>query len=288
MIPLIRSILWPFVRSSCIAKSCRGAASIVLWATSHWFTHTFIVMISSSPCRPASLHRGAATALLLLVSGCAQGTSLNRAETLLSASPPPSEGCSILWTPGTLPSVGELTDSAALHAAVSGFAASHQVSDPSTYVLFTVGIEHGGIVERLNVVEWLMPEGTVRELQEIVRRHLRAQRSGNWSVRLLVHAGAHPRFRVGRSERCLPRSRSRFEVLTPAFNGPIRPNPLRLNIQVDASGAMLGTQLMQGSGFEELDRWVLSSIGQHKFAPGTIDGVPVAMSYEQTIRLKSR
>ena len=237
---------------------------------------------------PVALHRASATALLLLVSGCATATSVNRAETLLTAKPAPRDGCSIQWAPRTLPSVAELTDSAALHAAVVGFGARHHLSDPSMHMLFSVGTHANGTVERFKVVEWWMPEGTVGELQEIVRKHLRTQPSGGWSVRLLVNAGAHPRFRVGRSERCLPQSRTRFEVLTPAVVGPLRPNPVRLNIHVDATGAMLGTQLVQGSGYDEIDRWVMASIGQHKFSPGMVDGVPVAMSYEQTVRVKSR
>lgn len=222
------------------------------------------------------------------VTSCGVKTSVSRDETLLSSRPAPREQCGIMWKPRTLPALSQLLDSTALRSGVSQVAMQRGMTDPTTFVTFSIGIDRDGMVERLEPIDWYAPDGWAYALQSVIREHMKKQPGGDYSVRLRIDGGDIPRIRLGRSELCRPQSRHSFEVRAPALNGPVRPDPVQLLVHVDSKGRIAGTRVLRSSGDAELDRWVEKHLQRATYAPALIDGVPVAMSYEQTVRFKSR
>lgn len=232
--------------------------------------------------------------LLLLLTGC-PGAGVGPAASPAAASAledpgPRRKECRPAPAPARLPALSALTDSAAFMRAVREFTERHHLSagTDSTYVLYTVAFGPTGAVERVKDIRWWMPDGTVDELAGIVRKHLRRQPGGPWSVRMRVRPRQEPEVVLGRSEMCLPVSHTRFSVTAPAAFPVNRPLPMLMRIRVSPSGRVLSTQVLRSSGEEELDRWVRNLVERYEHAPGTLDGVPVDMEYEHTIQIQAR
>lgn len=237
----------------------------------------------------------AALALLAACAGAAGGSGtpaapgLSREAVYLSSRPAPRENCRQAPVPMRLPALSELADSAALTAAVAGYAAQYRFDArrDTTYTLFSVAFARDGRVERVRGIEWWMPEGTVDPLAAIVSRHLKPQPGGG-SVRLRVRPDAQPVIRVGRSQVCRPGSAMSFHLVAPQLNPLLKPQPIQLRIRVSAEGRVVGAQVVRSSGDEELDRWVRSNVERYQYSPGLVDGVPVEMEYEQSVQIGAR
>ena len=57
---------------------------------------------------------------------------------------------------------------------------------------------------------------------------------------------------------------------------------------VGPDGRVRGLQLLRRTGDAELDRWVEDNLARRTFQPGLIDGVPVVMENEETVRIRAR
>ncbi|HEX9940140.1 MAG TPA: energy transducer TonB [Longimicrobium sp.] len=228
----------------------------------------------------------AAAALFLAPSA---GHAQSRAEQLLSDRPAPRQGCNVATTPGQLPALSQLADSAALAAAVAEFATRLPLREGNMFALYSVAFNASGAVERVKDLEYLLPQGKAAEFEELLRQHLRPQARGrSFSVRVRIEPGGNPVFRVGRSEICEPQLSARFRVSSPSLEGTRRPTPIRVRVVVAPDGTVTDTQLLRGSGSDGLDRWVLDALREFPFQPGLVDGVAVEMEREEVVRLNSR
>jgi hypothetical protein len=246
-------------------------------------------MFRTAP-RSAAAFRGpfilAALAMSLLIPSALEAQG-RRAEQLLSDKPPPRRGCNVLQVP-RLPALGTLVDSAGLAAGVIRYAEEFPVREGAVFAVYSVVFARDGSVERVSAIDYWLPEVAVGTLENLVRTSLLRQPTGGFSVRLRVDPGPAPLIRVGYSERCLPVPTTRFRLIAPVAFPVERPTPLRLRILVSADGRITGSQLLSSSGSPELDRWVETQLAARTFEPGLIDGVPVAMDYEETITIQSR
>lgn len=208
---------------------------------------------------------------------------------LLSDKPAPRDGCTTARQPGTLPAVGVLADSAALALSMSKFAQDYPIRDGKLTALYSIAFAADGSVERVVPIDYWLPQGEEPQFTALVRQSIRPQRAGSpWSVRLRVDPAAETVFRVGRSEVCQPRSRTRFELNAPVMAGLQAPAPIRIRAVVGTQGEIRSLQLLRSSGDAELDRWVHDSLLSRRYEPGLIDGVPVMMQREDDVRVRAR
>lgn len=230
-----------------------------------------------------------AAAALLVTGATAAAAQNDRATLLLSDKPAPRRSCEIVRHPRTLPTVSELADSTALMAAVSRFAEQFRLREGSLFALYSLAFDRDGNVERMVPLEYWLPQGQAETFAALVRQHIRRQERGSFSVRLRVEPTGNPAFLVGRSERCPPEPTTSFELTAPAMAGPLsRPSPIRLRVWVTPEGAPGTIDVMGSSGSSELDRWVRETLTRRRFRPGLLDGVPVAMEYEGSVRIRAR
>ncbi|HSU18063.1 hypothetical protein [Longimicrobium sp.] len=212
----------------------------------------------------------------------------SRAEQLLSERPPPREGCVIETQPRTLPPLSQLADSATLATDVAAYAKEHPITgDKPMFALYSIGFDAHGVVERVTAIEYLLPREKETELADRLRASLRQQR-GPLNVRLRIEPGGAAPFRVGRSERCPPRSNMRFSLVVPATAPAGTPPSIVMRTVVGPDGGVLGQQMIRRTGSTELDLWVENSLGRRRYAPGLIDGQPVQMEVEETVRIRAR
>ena len=237
--------------------------------------------------------RGAVLAGLLAAAGCAAVSGKvdemqdDRALLLLSDDPAPRRGCSILRDPSALPAVSDLADSAALAAAVLDVARQGRITDPSTYMLFSVQLLPDGSVGRFRAIRWFVPQELNATLERAVRMQLRRTTVGAGNVRLRVEPTTGV-VRIGRSERCTPIETARFGLRTPAAMENLRLQPAVMRVRVREDGTLSSWHLMRGTGNDEMDRWILSVFPQLRYEPGLVDGIPTEMEYEQTVRVQQR
>jgi hypothetical protein len=212
----------------------------------------------------------------------------DRAAQLLSDRPAPRRGCTLAHDPTPLPAVDQLADSAALDQRVSAFAQQYPIRDGAMFGLYSIAFDGNGAVERVQSLDYLLPQGRADEFAALVRGALKPQRAGRpWSVRLKVEPGAAPKFRVGRSELCAPEMRVRFSVTAPA-NYPIAsPPPMRVRVVVGDDGHVRSFEMLHGSGAPELDQWVESTLLNGSYAPGLVDGVPVIGELEMSLPIRT-
>jgi outer membrane biosynthesis protein TonB len=59
-------------------------------------------------------------------------------------------------------------------------------------------------------------------------------------------------------------------------------------MRITEQGQVQNLALMNGTGDDRLDRWVVQSLERYQFHPALIDGHPVAMDHEETVRILSR
>lgn len=209
---------------------------------------------------------------------------------LLSDKPAPRDGCAIARLPNPLPSVGELTDSAALKQAVDAFAQKYPIREGKMFAVYSVAFGADGQVARVSAIDYFLPLEREQELTALVRQSVRAQREGQpWSVRLRVEPGAEPALRVGRSEVCAARSTTRFHLLTQAMDPTASPPlPLRVRVSVRENGQIAAIHLLRSSGDRELDRWVEQSLIDRRYNPEIVDGVPVPAERDEEVRIRYR
>jgi hypothetical protein len=230
-----------------------------------------------------------AAAALAAASVTAAAAQNDRAALLLSDRPAPRRSCEVEMRPRALPTISQLADSAALMEAVTRFAEQFRLREGTLFALYSLVFDRDGNVERLAPLEYRMPQGHAESFAALVRQHIRRQERGGFSVRLRVEPTGNPAFLVGRSERCPPEPTTSFELTAPAMAGPVsRPSPIRLRVWVTPEGTPGTINVMGSSGSSELDRWVRDSLARRRFRPGLLDGVPVAMEYEGTVRIRTR
>lgn len=235
--------------------------------------------------------RGTALGALVCALAFAAPAHAQRARDpqLLSDRPAPRDGCTVVKQPGTLPSADMLLDSASLARSLATFAEEHPIRDGKQTALYSVAFAADGSVERLKAIEYFLPQGGEPEVTAMVRQSLRAQRTGApWSVRLRVEPGSPTVFRVGRSEVCQPRSRTRFELNAPVLAQVQTPAPMRVRVVVGTGGEIRSLMVTRSSGENELDRWVHDTLLRYNFEPGLVDGVPVVMERDEDVRLRYR
>jgi len=234
------------------------------------------------------IHPSILLAIALACAATPGAAQRSRAEQLLSDRPAPRRGCSIAHDPSPLPAVDQLADSAALDQRVSAFAQQYPIRDAAMFALYSVAFDGDGAVERVQALDYMLPQGRAEEFAALVRGALRPQRAGRpWSVRLRVEPGATPKFRVGRSELCPPEMLVRFTVMAPA-NYPIAsPPPMRVRVQIGDDGHVRSFQMLHGSGAPELDQWVESTLLQGRYAAALVDGVPVIGDLEMSLPIRT-
>ncbi len=234
--------------------------------------------------RPAAL-----LACALALAAVPAHAQRSRDPQLLSDRPAPRDGCALSRNPGTLPALSTLADSAALARTLAEYAQRYPVRDGKLYAVYSVAFGQDGRVERLEPIDYWLPQGHDAELASRVRETLRAQRPANpWSLRLRVEPASEPAIRVGRSEVCQPRSTTRFELTYPALQPGTPPAPMRVRVDVSKEGRIHSIDLLRGSGDSELDRWVERTLLTRSFQPGLVDGVPVQMDREEEVRIRYR
>lgn len=239
---------------------------------------------SSRIIRPRS---AIAAILVLLAAVPAQAQS--RAEQLLSDRPPPRRGCAVSTTPAPLPTVSQLADSTALAAAVAAFAERNPISGGRMFGLYSIAFNAQGAVERVKDIEYLLPQGKADEFTALLRGHIRPQAAGkSRSVRLRIEAGANPVFRVGRSEICPPSSGTRVRIRSPSLGGGVEVTSVRFRAVVNADGSVDDVHLFRGTGNDDFDRMVRDMLREVQYNPGLVDGVPVEMELEETLRFETR
>ena len=227
-------------------------------------------------------------ALAAALSATTAAAQNGRADQLLSDRPPTRRTCTIATTPRALPALAQLADSAALAAAVADYARKYPISgDRPMFALYSIAFGEHGAVERVKVIDYLLPREREEELAGIVRQALRPQQAP-FSVRLRMEPGAAQVFRVGRSERCPPESNLRFELTAPATAPTGTPPSITARTVVGPDGRVRGLQLLRRTGDVELDRWVEDNLARRTYQPGLIDGVPVVMENEETVRIRAR
>jgi TonB family protein len=227
--------------------------------------------------------------ILLLLPACSAAVSgPDRPALLLSDRAAPRDDCRIVYQPHPLPPVGQIADSAALVEAVSAFTRRFPLTDGPARALYSVAFDRQGRLERLHPIDFWLPQRQAEAFHALVRTQIRTQASGPWSVRLLVEDGAEPTLRVGYSERCDPVSRTHFRLIAPAMLQLQKPQPVRVRLDVTAEGRMRSVDLVGSSGSADLDRWITQTLQRYEFTPGLLDGAPVPMAFEETIRIQAR
>jgi hypothetical protein len=171
---------------------------------------------------------------------------------------------------------------------VSAFAEQYPIRGDSMFALYSVAFDGNGAVERMQTLEYLLPQGRAEEFAALVRGALKPQRSGRpWSVRLKVTPTATPKFRVGRSEVCAPEMLVRFTVMAPANYPLTSPPPMRVRVQIGEDGRVRSFQMLHGSGAPDLDQWVESHLLNGRYAAGLVDGVPVIAELEMSLPIRT-
>lgn len=241
--------------------------------------------ISMGRRRPA-LAAGLLALMLASTAGAAAGQS--RAEQLLSDRPAPRRGCSIAHDPSPLPGLDQLADSAALVQRVTAFAQQYPIRDAAMFALYSIAFDANGAVERVQALDYMLPQNRADEFAALVRSALRPQRRGNpWSVRLRLEPGGARPYRVGRSEVCQPELQTRFSVVAPA-NYPLQsPPPMRVRVTVGDDSHIRSLQILHGSGDREVDQWVEDNLVRQPWAPGLVDGVPVIADLELSLPIRT-
>lgn len=237
-----------------------------------------------------SIHRARAArailAVLLLAASAGVAQAQSRADRLLSDKPAPRRGCRILATPNPLPSVAQLADSARLAQAMTAYAREFPVRDGSVFGVYSLSFDASGALERIVPVDYWLPQERVATFQQLIREAALPQQRGAFSVRLRVVPGEQPSFRVGYSEVCPPDSRMSFSLTAPALALIREPQPVRLKMFVGEDGRLVNLSVATSSGDPEIDRWVEATVLRYQFAPGLVDGTPVAMEHEQMVRVR--
>jgi TonB family protein len=169
------------------------------------------------------------------------------------------------------------------------FARDFPIRDGKMFGVYSVAFAANGTVERVAAVDYFLPQGHEQDFAALIRTALRSQQPGApWSVRVRVEPGAETVFRVGRSEVCEPRSRSSFQLATPAFSRILRPVPMRVQVRIATNGQIRAINILRPSGDNELDRWVQDTLLRRSFQPGLVDGTAVEMEREETVRFTYR
>ncbi len=233
--------------------------------------------------------RRSSTLTLLVLAGCATANpTTDRSTHLFSEAPAPRSTCRVHFSPSPLPGVAVLSDSAALATAVADFAQRFPVRDGRMRALFSLGYDAEGRVQRLRMLEWYLPQGQDAAFTEMVRRHLTPPAGSPASVRLHFQPGEESLVAVGYSEQCPPESRTSFRLFVPAGMELSRQQNLRVRLRVTEQGQVQNLTLLSGTGDDRIDRWVVQALERYQFNPGLIDGQPVAMDHEETVRVVSR
>jgi hypothetical protein len=246
-------------------------------------------MIFSNEIRARRLH--ALVAALALASFAAPASAQkDRADVLLSDRPAPRHDCRVMDTPRTLPAVAQLADSVGLAQGLATYASKYPLAgDRRMYAVYSIGFDAAGRIERLQPIDYLLPQGYEGDLNELVRSTVHGQRAGNpVSLRLRVEPAAQPVMRVGRSEQCPPQANMRFEVLATGALALQHPSPIRARATVDSTGHVVAMRITQPSGEQYIDAWVEEVLNQHVFTPGLIDGVPWLMEAEESFFIRGR
>ena len=234
-----------------------------------------------SSCR-TERHPLAIASSALLVLACSSAGPTNRGALLLSNAPAPEgRACAIARVPKTLPTAGELVDSASLSGELA-------VASPDSgrYALLSLGFDDHGRMLWADIIETDLDSAKAGAIQRAVVGSLRPLpvRSA-WSARLKVATGASLRAVVGRSEICRPQPLDILNVVTRVevrSSGPTPPDvhAPRIALLIDATGHVLQSRIVESSGFREIDEPLERAMIGARYLPALIDGRPVTAWFE--------
>lgn len=217
------------------------------------------------------------------------GTEASRPD---STTPVPAEAkavqertCPIATLPEALPAIGTVVDTDALHRAL---AAELAQAPASGRMLFSIRFKADGQREW---VESIGGDAAAEQLRSRVARliaeHTKSQPAGDpWSLRLQVVPGEPAQLHLSHSRVCpVELERPVVGVGSPANLSPAdtealqRTGPVRVAVEVSATGTVLSADFLQRSGSRVLDDNVLSAARANRYRPAVVDGVPVAGRY---------
>jgi hypothetical protein len=214
---------------------------------------------------------------LLAVPALLLGAAADRTALTGASRVPYAAKCDPVPTPRALTSVDAVLDSTALMAGLA--AISTDVRDE-----VTLSIRFGGRPTG-HVVDVAQPSPMQSSLLDLV---LASVRSGGAAIatRVVVLPGPTPVVRLDRSILCAPEARGGGSgsrqpavvgrVTSSAPGGvPTQPREVRARVRISDSGNVLAVEILQGSGYAEIDRAVRESSLSKKYTPALLDGRPV-------------
>jgi len=222
--------------------------------------------------------------------GCAtSGVRTAHQQTLSDQPVPAGQTCEVVGTPAVLPAPTELADTGALASIVEREAMG------LSHVLLSLRYDSSGMLTRLRVIDPdLVEDDRERIEQAITPALINRAEAPAFTVRLRVERMGAPRFRTGRSERCLPSPKA---VTDAYFSPPPGLSSdrvvgkevlmLRWNVLIDAEGRLLEAKRI---GSDNLPADMLQSyetnLRQMPWNPGLDDGVPTPMRTTYTTRVE--
>jgi hypothetical protein len=198
----------------------------------------------------------------------------------------PRRGCAPLREPHPIPALSVMADSAALTAAVAGFARQFPIaSDSLPFAAYSITYGPAG-VQNLRPVNYRLPAGQAEAFTALVRSQLRSIGAFPAYLRLRVVIGDQPSFVVDNVERCRPELRTEFHMRTQEQAEYHAPLTLRARVRVGADGRVLSAHILRGTRDNEINTWVQSVLQSGSALPGLIDGMPVEMEVEEDVRIR--
>jgi TonB family protein len=220
---------------------------------------------------------------LILIAGGSQA-SIPDGATLPAAATatPQARNCPIAILPERLPNLATVVDVDALRAALAPELAQAPESAP---MLFSIRFMPDGQREWVERIEGKAEAEQLHvQVGRLIAEHTKRQPAGEpWSLRLLVVPGEPAQFHLSHSrvcpvtlERRMPVSRTPARLSRADLEDLQRAGPVRVAVEVSATGRVLNVVLLQRSGSRIADDNVLNSARANRYFPALVDGIPVA------------
>lgn len=231
---------------------------------------------------------GVLAAALLGSAGCASGAASG--PRLLSWSPPEGQACNPLQRPERLPAVGAVVDSAAVsEAAVVALGEGGRL-------LLAVGYDTLGSPVTPRVMERTVgPDEAESFAARVADRLIPRDAGPSYMIMMLIEPGS---VQVGRGEACRPVLANQRDVqraLSTAWQAHLRSTPgarpprrsTVLRVHVEATGAVMETQIQQQSDDPAADRIALAVAGIMRFHPARLNGRAVRVWTQFDVTLQT-
>lgn len=189
------------------------------------------------------------------------------------------------------PPLGELMDSAAVHAAIA--ARLPEMGTVAGRVLLSVRADSAGAAEWVRVLDPALPDPARGALAAAFRDRLRPRlvetdsgpRPRGWTHRIAVEHGPTPRITVGHPVTCRPEVRNRDLIMSriqqqlAAARIPeeMRGRTALVWIFVGEEGLPRQIEVRRSTGYPQLDRIARNTAADLIFHPASIDGRPLAV-----------